>query len=98
MMLGVMLRGFVSVMGGMQAMGMCDVGVVTGLFMLAALIVLGRLAVMVRRALVVLGGGLVVLAALVGFCAHGFILCWVHPVAGLVRSRAIRAPKLISSF
>jgi hypothetical protein len=94
MMLGVMLRGFVSVMGGMQAVGMRDVGVMTGLFMLAALMVSGRFAVMVRRALMVLGGCLVVLAALVGICAHGSssILgssgCRARPVDGGLRREA----------
>jgi hypothetical protein len=56
-MLGVLLGRLVGVMRGMQAMGMRNVGVMTGLFMLAVIIVLGCFAVMVGRALMMLHGG-----------------------------------------
>jgi hypothetical protein len=93
MMLGVMLGRLVGVMRGVQAMGMRDVGVMAGLFMLAALVVLGRFAMMASRALMVLGGGLVVVAAGVGFGAHGFILL----LGSSCRWRSAPA-KLILSF
>jgi hypothetical protein len=76
-MLGVLLGGFVGVVRGMQAVRMRHMGVMTGPFVLAAVIVLGRLAVMVRRTLMVLGRGFMMLAAVMGLRAH-----WVHPVVG----------------
>jgi hypothetical protein len=76
-MLGVMLGRLVGVMGGMQAVGMGDMGMVPGLFRLAAFVVLGGFAVMVSRTLVVVGRRLVVLAAGVGFRAHGCVLAFV---------------------
>jgi hypothetical protein len=82
-MLGVLLGGLVGMMRGMQAVGMGDMRVMTGLFMLAAIIVLGRFAVMVGRALVVLGRRLVMLAAMVGLGAHVG-----RPVVGDLRREA----------
>ncbi len=73
-MLGVMLGGLVGVVRGMQAVGIGDMGVVPGFFGLAARVALGGFAVMVSRVLVVVGRRLVVLAAGVGFCAHGRVL------------------------
>ena len=69
-MVGVVLRGFMGMMGGMQAMGMRDVGVVPCLLMLTGLVVLGGLTVMMRRILVMLGCSLVVIAAVMRLAAH----------------------------
>jgi hypothetical protein len=69
-MVGVVLRGFMGMMGGMQAVGMRHVGVVPRLLMLAGLVVLGGLAVMMRRILVMLGCSLVVIAAVMRLAAH----------------------------
>ena len=82
-MLGVLLGGLVGMMRGMQAVGMGDMRVMTGLFMLAAIIVLGRFAVMVGRALMVLGRRLVMLAAMVGLGGH-----LGRPVVGDLRREA----------
>jgi hypothetical protein len=83
MMLGVLLGRLMRMVRGMQAMGMRHMGVMTGLLMLAALVVLGGFAVMVGRALVVLGRRLVVLAAVVGLGAH-----LGRPVVGDLRREA----------
>jgi hypothetical protein len=64
---GVVFRGFMGVMGGMQAMGMRDVGVVPCLLMLTGLV---GLTMMMRRILVMLGCCLVVVAAFVCLAAH----------------------------
>jgi hypothetical protein len=69
-MLGVLLGRLVGMVRGMQAMGMRDMGVMTGLLMLAAIIVLGGFAVMVGRALMLPGRRLVMLAAVVGLGGH----------------------------
>jgi hypothetical protein len=82
-MLGVLLCRLVGMMRGMQAVGMRHMGVMTGLFMLAALVVLGRFAVMVGRALMMLRRRLVMLAAVVGFRGH-----LGRPVVGDLRREA----------
>jgi hypothetical protein len=64
----------VPMMGRMQSMRVGDVGVMPGLLMIAGFIVLGRFAMMMRGALVVIGGGLVVLATLVRLRAHVAVL------------------------
>jgi hypothetical protein len=62
----------------------------TGLLMLATVIVLGRLAVMVRRTLMVLGRRFVMLAAMMGLGAH-----WAPPaVKTVVGERATRLIQL----
>jgi hypothetical protein len=83
MMLGVLLGRLVRMMRGMQAVGMRHMGVMTGLLMLAALVVLGGFAVMVGRALVMLGRRLVMLAAVVGLGGH-----LGRPVVGDLRCEA----------
>jgi hypothetical protein len=83
MMLGVLLGRLVRMMRGMQAVGMRHMGVMTGLLMLAAVIVLGGFAVMVGRALVMLGRRLVMLAAVVGLGGH-----LGRPVVGDLRCEA----------
>ena len=69
-MLGVVLGGFVSVMGGVQAMGVRHMRVMSRLLMLTGIVMFGRLAVMVRGILVMLGRDLVMTAALVRLAAH----------------------------
>jgi hypothetical protein len=56
MLVGVMLAGFFSVMNGMNIMAVCDVGVVTGFFGIAGVVVLGSRMMMFRRVIMVLGG------------------------------------------
>ena len=70
MMLGVVLCGLMSVMGRMQAMRVRDMGVMPSLFVVPGLVMTGSLAMMVGRALVMLGRGLMVVAALVRLAAH----------------------------
>jgi hypothetical protein len=74
MILGVVFCGLVAVVRRMQSMRVGDVGVMPGLLMIAGFIVLGRFAMMMRGALVVIGGGLVVLATLVRLRAHVAVL------------------------
>jgi hypothetical protein len=64
-MLGVLLRGLMSMMGRMQAMCMRDMGMMTCLFMMAGFVVLRSLAMMARRVLVMLGRSLMVAARFV---------------------------------
>src|SRR4051794_33035940 len=72
--LGVVLGGLVPMMGRMQSVRVRDVGVMPGLLMIAGFIVLGRFAMMMGGALVVIRGGLVVLATLVRLRAHVAVL------------------------
>jgi hypothetical protein len=65
-MLGVLLGRLMRMVRGMEAMGMRHMSVMTGLLVLAAIIMLGGFAVMVGRALMMLGRRLVMLAAVVG--------------------------------
>jgi hypothetical protein len=58
-MMGVKLRGFRAMMRGVRAMTRCGVGVMCGGFGSLVLIMLGGHAVMMRRFLVMLGGGVV---------------------------------------
>jgi hypothetical protein len=74
-MLGVLLRGLMSMMGRMQAMCMRDMGMMTCLFMMAGFVVLRSLAMMARCVLVMLGCGLMVAAGFV-FRAH-VALPWI---------------------
>ena len=61
------LRGFFSVMLGMQMMPVGRVRVVRGLFMAAAAVVFGRLTMVTGSVLMVFGGSVVVFSA---FLAH----------------------------
>jgi hypothetical protein len=70
MMFGVVLGGFMSVMGRVQAVRMRDMGVMPGLFVVPGLVVLGSFTMMVGGVLVMLGGGLMVAATLVVRRAH----------------------------
>jgi hypothetical protein len=69
----VVLGGVVRRACGVQPVRMREVGVMAALLMVAVVVVLGRLAVMVRRFGVMLGGGLVMILMRVGG-AHGVIL------------------------
>ena len=80
--LGVVLGGLVPVMGRMQSVRVCDVRVMPGLFVIAGFIMLGRFTMMVGRALVVIGGGLVMLATLVRLRAHVVVLLFGCTDAG----------------
>ena len=68
-MLGMVLGGLVAMMRRMQAVGVREVGVVTGLVMVVLAVVPGGRAMMFGGFLVVLGCGLVMAAAFVAF-AH----------------------------
>jgi hypothetical protein len=72
-MMGVELRGFGAVMGGMRAMTRCGVGVMRGGFGPLVLIMLGGHAVMMRRFLVMLSGGMMMGAGGM-FVRHGRLL------------------------
>jgi hypothetical protein len=72
--LGVVLGGFMPMMGRMQSMSVGHVSVMSSLLVIAGFIMLGRLAMMVGGALVVFRGGLVVLATLVRLRAHVAVL------------------------
>ena len=63
------LRGFFSVMLGMQMMPVRRMGVVRGLFMAATAVMFGRLAVVTGSVLVMFGGFVVMFSA---FLAHRF--------------------------
>jgi hypothetical protein len=58
--LGMHFRGFVVMLGGMQAVAMRHVGMVRGLFVISGLVVLGGFAMVLGRMLVMLRGLLVV--------------------------------------
>jgi hypothetical protein len=68
-MLGMVLGGLVAMLRRVQAVGVREVGVVTGLVMVVLAIVLGGRAMMFGGFLVMLGCGLVMAAAFVAF-AH----------------------------
>ena len=68
-MLGMVLGGLVAMMRRMQAVGVRQVGVVTGLVVVVLAVMLGGRAMMFGGFLVVLGCGLVMAAAFVAF-AH----------------------------
>jgi hypothetical protein len=67
-MLGVVLCRFVRVVGGVQAMGMRHMRMVSRLLVLARVVMLGSLAMMVRGILMVLGRDVMVVGALVRLC------------------------------
>lgn len=69
-MFGVVLCSFVAVMRRMQTMRVGNVRVMSGLFVIAAFVMLGCFAMVVGGILVVLGCGVVVFAAFVGLRAH----------------------------
>jgi hypothetical protein len=75
-MFGVVLGSLLAVMAGMQAVGVRHMRMVAGLLMIAGLVMLGRLTMMKRRILVVLGRGLVVIAALVCRAHVAFLRAW----------------------
>jgi hypothetical protein len=70
MRLGVMLGGLAGMMVSVKPVAMRDMGVMAGEVMLALFVVLGSIAVMLRRLLVVLGSCVM----MVGFrqCAHSY--------------------------
>ena len=72
MMFGVMLGSLMRRMRGVQAMGMRQMRVMAALVMIAVVVMLGGLAMMMRRLGVMFGGGFVVMA--VGLAAHGALL------------------------
>ncbi len=57
----VVLRGLVGMVRGMHAVAMRQMGVMRGLFVVAALVVLGGLAMVLGGVLVMLGGGMVMI-------------------------------------
>jgi len=63
--LGVVFRRLMAVMGRMQAVRVCDMGVVPSLLMVPGIVMLGGFAVMMGGVLMVLGRGLVMLATFV---------------------------------
>jgi hypothetical protein len=54
--IGVRLRGFLSVVGSMQMVAMCDMGMMSALFMRSFFVMSGRLLVMAGRMLVMFSG------------------------------------------
>jgi hypothetical protein len=54
--IGVRLRGFLSVVGSIQMMAMCDMGMMSALFMRSFFVMSGRLLVMAGRVLVMFSG------------------------------------------
>lgn len=64
-MIGVMLRGFVAVMGRMQSMCVRNVSVMPGLLVVAGLVVLRSFAMVTGSVLVMLSGRMMVVAAFV---------------------------------
>jgi hypothetical protein len=68
-MFGVLLRGVFVVLDGMHVMPMSDLGVMRRLFVIAGLVMLGSLAMMFGRMLVVVRGMLVMLVNLVRLVA-----------------------------
>ena len=82
MSLGVVFCGLVAVVGRMQSMRVGDVSVMSGLLVIAGFITLGRFTMMMRGALVVIGGGLVMLATLVRLRAHVSVLLFGCTDAG----------------
>jgi hypothetical protein len=69
-MMGVKLRSFGAVMGGMRAVAGCAVRVMRRSLGLLVFIMLGGLAVMMRRFLMMLGGGVMMRAGRM-FVRHG---------------------------
>jgi hypothetical protein len=51
--IGVMLSGFFGMMGSVQRMSVCDMGMVAALFVIARFVVFGCFAVMFRRVFMV---------------------------------------------
>jgi hypothetical protein len=79
------LRGFFGVMLGMQMMPVGRMGVVRGLFMVAAAVMFGRFAVVTGGVVVVFGGFAVVFNAFLahGLCRRGLTLVTLrHRLAG----------------
>ena len=68
--LGVVFRGLLPMMGRMQFMRMRHVGVMAGLLVIAVFVMFGRLAVVMRSGLVMLGCEFVVAATFVLFRTH----------------------------
>jgi hypothetical protein len=72
--IGVRLRGFLSVVGSMQMVAMRDMGMMSALFMRSFFMMSGRLFVMAGRVLVMFSGLLVMFRAFV-FGYFGFSIC-----------------------
>jgi hypothetical protein len=74
--IGVRLRGFLSVVGSMQMVAMCDMGMVSALFMRSFFVMSGRLFVMAGRVLVMFSGLLMMFRSFVlehfafSICSH----------------------------
>jgi hypothetical protein len=66
----VVFRGLAPMMGRVQSMRMRHVGVMAGLLVITAFVMFGRLTVMMRSGLVMLGCEFVVVATFVHFRAH----------------------------
>jgi hypothetical protein len=66
----VVFRGLAPMMGRVQAMRMRHVGVMAGLLVITAFVMFGRLTVMMRSGLVMLGCEFVVVATFFRFRAH----------------------------
>jgi hypothetical protein len=64
-MIGVVLGSFVTVMGRMQSVGVRNVRVMSGLFMVAGVVMFRCLAMVASRVFVMLGGRMMVVAAFV---------------------------------
>jgi hypothetical protein len=69
-MVGVVLRGLVRVMRRVQAVGVRHMGVMPCLLVITGFVMLGRLAMMMRGILVMLGCDVVMVPALVRLAAH----------------------------
>jgi hypothetical protein len=70
----VMLGRFVTGMGRVKTMGVREMRVMTALFMVAALVMFGRLFVMVGGLRMMLGCGFVMFTGFMSMCAHRVLL------------------------
>jgi hypothetical protein len=75
MMLGVVLRGFMTMVGRVQAVGVRHMGVMTGLVVITVLVVLRGFAMMLCGLFVMVGRGLVMRAAFVTFRHIVLLVC-----------------------
>jgi len=74
-MLGVVLRGFMTMVGRVQAVGVRHMGVMTSLVVITVLVVLRGLAMMLCGLFVMVGRGLVMRAALVSLRHIVLLVC-----------------------
>jgi hypothetical protein len=73
MLVGMVLAGFFSMVGGVHRMSVGDVGVVAGLFVVAGFVVLGRFAMMCRRVFMMFGGLMMMICSVVCHCDGTFL-------------------------